>query len=681
MANARLQISELDFDQIKQNLKSYLQQQSTFQDYDFEGSGLSVLLDILAYNTHYNSYYLNMVANESFLDTAILRDSVVSHAKTLGYTPHSITAPEAIINLTIDSSNTTPDVIVVPRGTSFSSSLIDTTSYNFVLLDDATATKSGTSFYFDNLRIYEGNLPTYSFTYNQSSNPKRTFTLPDSGIDTTTIKVSVVPNSGNTLTQVYNAVTDILEVTSESAVYFLQEGKNGKFQLSFGDGVLGKALNDGSIVSVSYLITKGDAANKASSFSPNASINGLTNITVTTVSVAAGGSMRETIDSIKFGAAAQFSTQNRLVTFKDYETFLKRSYPNIDSLSVWGGEDETPPVYGKVFVSLKPKENYYITETEKQRIIDEIIKPKSIVAVSTEIIDPKYLYIIVENYVQYDKTKTTSTPVAIKNAIKNSIINYKNTYLNKFGSTFVLSKMQDYIDSVDLNTITGSETVLRLQKRFEPTLNSAATYQIEFNAPLHRGTTTNKMVSSNFSVYDEVGTLRNVIIEEIPESYTGISDIQVINAGSGYTTAPTVTITGDGVGATASAVIVNGRIQSIAITNRGINYSRAIINISGGNGYGGIATAVLDGRYGTLRTVYFDDNAERQIVNSNVGSINYDTGLVTLTNLNIISLSTFDNLVRLTIESEKGIVKSFRNTIITLDDTDTTSITTELVEI
>jgi hypothetical protein len=253
--------------------------------------------------------------------------------------------------------------------------------------------------------------------------------------------------------------------------------------------------------------------------------------------------------------------------------------------------------------------------------------------------------------------------------------------LNKFGATFVLSKMQDYIDSVDLNTITGSETVLRLQKRFEPSLNSSATYKIEFNAPLHRGTTTNKMVSSNFNVYDDVGTLRSVIIEEIPESYTGISDIQVINPGSGYTTAPTVTITGDGVGATASAVVVNGRIQSITITNRGINYSRAIITISGGNGYGGVATAVLDGRYGSLRLVYFDDNAERQIVNANVGSINYDTGLVTLTNLNIISLTTFDSLIRLTIESEKGIVKSFRNTIITLDDTDTTSITTELVEI
>jgi len=681
MANARLNISDLDFDQIKQNLKSYLQQQNTFQDYDFEGAGLSVLLDILAYNTHYNSYYLNMVANESFLDTAILRDSVVSHAKTLGYTPQSITAPEALINITIETSNTTSDVVTIPRGTTFSSSLIDTQSYSFVMLEDVTATKSGTVFYYDSVKIYEGTLPTYSFTYNQNSNPKRTFTLPDSGIDTTTIKVSVVPNSGNTLTQVYTAVTDILEINSASTVYFLQEGKNGQFQLSFGDGVLGKALDDGSIISVSYLITSGAAANKAAAFVPNSTINGLTNITVTTVTVAAGGSIRESIDSIKFGAAAQFSTQNRLVTFKDYETFLKRSYPNIDSLSVWGGEDETPPVYGKVFVSLKPKENYFITETEKQRIIDEIIKPKSIVAVSTEIVDPKYLYILVENYVQYDKTKTTSNSVAIKDAIKNSIINYKDIFLNKFASTFVLSKMQDYIDSVDLNTITGSETILRLQKRFEPSLSSASTYQIEFNAPLHRGTTTNKMVSSNFDVYDDVETLRNVIIEEIPESYTGISDIQVINPGSGYTTAPTVTITGDGVGATASAVIVNGRIQSIAITNRGINYSRAIITISGGNGYGGVATAVLDGRYGTLRLVYFDDNAERQVVNSNIGSINYDTGLVTLTNLNIISLATFDNLVRLTIESEKGIVKSFRNTIITLDDTDPTSITTELVEI
>jgi hypothetical protein len=428
------------------------------------------------------------------------------------------------------------------------------------------------------------------------------------------------------------------------------------------------------------LVTRGDAANKSNAFIPNSMIGGMSNIVIDVVNVASGGSTRETVDSIKFGASSQFLTQNRLVTFKDYESYLKKNYPSVDSLSVWGGEDQSPPAYGKVFISLKPKENYFITETEKLRIVNEIIKPKSIVAVTAEIIDPEYLYILIENYVQYDKTKTTLSPIAIKNAIRSSVLNYRDTFLNKFDATFVLSKMQDYIDSVDLNSIAGSETILRIQKRFEPTLGVGSTYRIEYNTPLHRGTTTNKLTSSLFDVNDIDGVLRSVILEETPESFTGLSEILVTNAGSGYTTAPTVTITGDGVGATASAVVVNGRIQSIAITNRGINYSRAIITVSGGNGYGCIATAVLDGRYGTLRIVYFDGNAERQTVNSNAGSIDYDTGLIILTDLKIISLATFDNLVRLTIESEKGIIKSFRNTIITLDEADTTSITTELVE-
>jgi hypothetical protein len=680
MANARLNITDLDFDQIKSNLKTYLQQQSQFQDYDFEGAGLSVLLDILAYNTHYNSYYLNMVANESFLDTALLRDSVVSHAKTLGYVPHSSSSPKSVVNVTVDTANTTPGTLTITRGTSFSSDLVDGVSYNFVVLTDVSVTKSDTKFYFENLDIYEGALVNYDYNYSQLSNPKSVFILPDRSVDTSTITVSVRPNPGNTSSAVYTKSTDILDITSTSDVYFLQEGKNTNYQIYFGDGVLGKALDDGSVISVSYLVTRGDAANKSNAFIPNSMIGGISNIVIDVVNVASGGSTRETVDSIKFGASSQFLTQNRLVTFKDYESYLKKNYPSVDSLSVWGGEDQSPPAYGKVFISLKPKENYFITETEKLRIVNEIIKPKSIVAVTAEIIDPEYLYILIENYVQYDKTKTTLSPIAIKNAIRSSLLNYRDTFLNKFDATFVLSKMQDYIDSVDLNSIAGSETILRIQKRFEPTLGVGSTYRIEYNTPLHRGTTTNKLTSSLFDVNDIDGVLRSVILEETPESFTGLSEILVTNAGSGYTTAPTVTITGDGVGATASAVVVNGRIQSIAITNRGINYSRAIITVSGGNGYGCIATAVLDGRYGTLRIVYFDGNAERQIVNSNAGSIDYDTGLIILTDLKIISLATFDNLVRLTIESEKGIIKSFRNTIITLDEADTTSITTELVE-
>jgi hypothetical protein len=679
----RLRVTELDFDTIKNNLKAFLNQQSEFTDYDFEGSGLNILLDILAYNTHYNAYYLNMVANESFLDTAILRDSVISHAKTLGYTPHSTRASVATINFTANSATSTSGTLTLPAGFGFLSNQIDSKPYNFVVLEDTTVTKANSTYYFQNLEIYEGQLTTYRFTHNSASNPKQVFTLPDANIDTTTIKVQVAPSSGNTQLTVYNLVSDILDVGVSSEVYYLQENKSGKYQIYFGNDAVGKSLPDGAIVNVTYLRTNGTAANKANNYVATSGISdslaeSITSFVIDPVSPAAGGAVRESVDDIKFGAAAQFTTQNRLVTVKDYESYLKKNYPSIDSLSVWGGEEENPPTYGKVYISLKPKENYFISETEKQRIIDEIISPKAIVAVSAEIRNPEYLYLLVENYVEYDKKKTSSTPEAIKTSIRNAVLVYRDTNLNKFDSTFVLSKLQDYIDGVDLNAITGSETVLRLQKRFEPTLGASTTYTINFNALLHRGTTTNKLTSSEFRIYDSNGAIKTVLFEEVPESFTGISEIQVTNAGNGYTTAPTVTITGDGTGAVANAIIVNGRIQGIEVTNRGINYTRAIVTISGGDGYGGSAIAVLDGRFGYLRTIYYDDNAEKQTINEQIGTINYITGAVTINDIRILSVVPNDGLIRLTIESEKGIIKSSKNTIITLDDADISSITTEL---
>jgi hypothetical protein len=255
---------------------------------------------------------------------------------------------------------------------------------------------------------------------------------------------------------------------------------------------------------------------------------------------------------------------------------------------------------------------------------------------------------------------------------------YRNTNLNKFGSTFVLSKLQDSVDGVDLNAISGSETKLYLQKRFEPTLGASTTYTINFNAPLNRGTTTNKLTSSEFRIYDSTGAIKTVLFEEVPESFTGISEIQVTNAGTGYTETPTITITGDGTGAVATAVIVNGKIQSIALTNRGINYTRAIVTITGGSGYGAAGSAVLDGKFGYLRTIYYDDNAEKQTINEQIGTINYVTGTITINDVRILSVVPTDGLIRLTIESGKGIVKTAKNTIISIDDTDTTSITTEL---
>jgi len=684
MAN-RLRVTELDFDTIKNNLKSFLNQQSEFTDYDFEGSGLNILLDILAYNTHYNAYYLNMVANESFMDTALLRDSVVSHAKSLGYTPYSTKAPVAQINFTVTTTSTTPATLTLPAGYSFLSNQIDGKSYNFVVLEDTTVTKSNTNFYFENLEIYEGQLVTYTFVHNQSTNPKQVFTLKDSNIDTTTIKVQVSPSTSNTSLTSYSKVTDILDVTYDSNAFYLQESKSGKFQIYFGNDVVGKKLADGSVVYVTYLLNNATAANKANNFVAAASTtdsigNVLTRFIINPVSAAAGGSERESVDSIKFGSAAQFSTQNRLVTFKDYESYIKKSYPSVDSLTVWGGEEETPPAYGKVYIALKPKQDYYISEAEKTRIINEIIKPKSIIAVDAIIRDPEYLYLLVQNYVEYDRKKTTQSADAIRTGIRNAILTYAQSNLNKFAATFVLSKMQDNVDAVDYNAIRGSETTLKLQKRFEPDLTKSTTYNINFNAELHRGTITNRMTSTEFDVYDSTGIRRTVLLEEVEQSYTGISSVQVTNSGTGYTVAPSVIITGDGSGAAAIATIVNGRVANITVTNRGTGYSRALISLSGGNGYGATASAILDSKIGTLRTVYYDEFVQRQTVNANAGEIYYDTGLIALNDLRVLSVASTDNMIRLTIESERGILNSAKNTIITIDETDPNCISTELTE-
>ena len=676
MAN-RLRVTELDFDQIKTNLKSFLKQQTKFQDYDFEGAGLNILLDILAYNTHYNAYYLNMVANESFLDTAILRDSVVSHAKMLNYTPYSYTAPVAVINVTIETGSSTPDSITIPKGYTFQSDVIDGTSYTFTTLNEYTVTKSGTAFYFENIEIYEGQLVTYNYSYTEIDNPKSIFIINDATVDTASIYVSVRPNPSNTQTSIYTKVTDVLDITSISEVFFLQEGRNGNYEIYFGDGVVGKKLPDGAIVSIQYLRTKGDLANKAASFIGTQNIGIYSTLTIDTVSVAAGGSINESVDSIKYSAAAQYATQNRLVTVKDYEAYIKANYPSVDSLSVWGGEDEIPKVFGKVYIALKPKTNYFISEVEKQRIIDDIINPKSIVSVQAEIRDAQYLYLSLQNVVQYDPKKTSLDEQSLKNLIKQSIINYKTTNLDKFNSTFVLSKAQDAIDSTS-TSIVGSETIVRLQRRFAPKLNESASYTIKYNVPIHRGTITNKLTSTQFTVFDATGVVRTAVFDEAPQSYTGISEIQITNPGTGYTSAPTITINGDGVNAAAEAVIVNGQIQTIRITNRGVDYTRATVTISGGEGYGAETVAVVDGRTGTVRTIYYDTLAQRQIINANAGTIDYNNGIITLDNIRILSVDSDDSLIRLNIESEKGIIQTTRDTIITIDLDDPTSISTTL---
>jgi hypothetical protein len=542
-------------------------------------------------------------------------------------------------------------------------------------------TKSGSNYFFEDINFYEGQLVTYQYTQDNSSNPKQTFVIPDANVDTNTIKISVKPSSANTQTTVYNKVTDILDVTAESEVYFLQEHRSGKFQIYFGDNTIGKKIDDGSIVTMTYLVTNGSLANGVDVIIPTATLNGLSNFTVNVIDPAAGGSDREGVDEIKQSSASQFATQNRLVTFKDYETYIQKNYPALDSISVWGGEDQVPPVYGKVFVSIKPKSGFFISETEKKRIIDDIVKPKSIVAVQTQLVDPNFLYLLVNSYVKYDPRKTPLSLDAIKVNIRNSITTYRDVNLNKFSARFVLSKLQDSIDGSNLNAIVGSETTVRLQKRFLPLINENKNYNIEFNAPLRRGTITNKLSSTSFAVYDVDGVVRTVVLDEIPQSSSGISSIEVNDAGSGYVTAPTITISGDGSGAEAEAILLNGRIQSINITKRGTDYTRAIVTISGGSGYGATAVVVIDGRIGSLRTIYYDSNAERQVVDSDVGFIDYDRGTIQIYDIKILSVNSIDGYIRLSIESEKGIIETVRNTIITIDETDPTAITVDLIKI
>jgi hypothetical protein len=679
----RLRVTELDFDTIKQNLKTFLNQQSEFTDYDFEGSGLNILLDVLAYNTHYQAYYLNMVANESFLDTALLRDSVISQAKVLGYVPYSRKAPRAIINFTANTSSNAVATLTIPKGYRFLSEQVDGVSYGFVTLTETKVTKANNDFTFLNLPIYEGQLVTYSYTHNESTNPKQVYTLPDTEIDTTTISVTVQPSPSNTDITVYSLATDSSNTTTKSEVFYLQEGKSQQYDIYFGNNVIGKKLPDGAIVTVQYVVTNGEAANKANNFVATETLvdslgNTQTDFIINPINSASGGAERESVDNIKFAAPLLYTTQNRLITFSDYEAYISKNYPAVDSVSVWGGEDESPPKFGVVYIALKPKDGYFLSDNEKQRIIDEIIKPKAIVAIQTVIREPEYLYLKVLSNVRYSAKKTTLTEDQLKTLIRNSILTYKTTNLDKFGAQFILSRVQDTIDKVDTNSIIGSSVSVLLQKRFTPSLNKSTPYVIDFSVPLRRGTIGNKLTSTYFTVVDSQGIDRSVQFDEIPQSFSGVSTIQVTNPGSGFTSSPTITIVGDGAGATAAATIVNGQIQNIEVINRGIDYTRATVSISGGGGYGAAAVASVDGRVGTIRTVYYDNFAQRQIVDENAGEIDYNSGKITISNILIKDVESADNEIRVTIESEKDIINSVKNTIISIDENDPSSISTTL---
>lgn len=681
----KLVVSELDYDTILANLRSFLQSQDEFTDYDFEGSGLSVLLRVLAYNTHYQAYYMNMLANESFLDTAQLRNSVVSHAKSIGYTPYSKKAPIATINFIVNSENSTAGTLTIPRGYSFLSNLIDGKAYKFIVMDAQTVSKVNGKYTFEGLEIYEGSLASYTYIQEDLTNPKQLYTIPDSSVDTSTIKITVSPSVSNTYSTTFSRATDIVDIDSTSNVYFLQEGMNNLYQVYFGDDIIGSKIPDGGVVRLSYLVTNADSANKANNFIGSTALTDslsevITSFSVEPVMAAAGGADRESVDSIKYSAPLTYASQNRLVTYKDYENYIMKSYPVIDSISVWGGEDQDPPVYGKVFISIKTKNNYYISETEKTSIIENIINPKAIVTIKSEIIEPDYLYLQVSTNVQYDQSYTTLTSEELKSRVISTINLYNTTYLNKFGSRFITSKLQESINNIDTSAIIGCDSTIKAEKRITPILGSLNNYEIYFDIPLKQGNYSNKLTTSEFSTYDN-GTLRNVTIEEIPNSFTGITSINIINPGMKFTSTPEVIITGDGSGATAEAIVTNGKIEEIKILTPGLDYSYANITLSGGGGYSFEGEAVIDNKIGILRTVYYNSAGERKVVDSNTGTINYDKGTVIITDILINSVNTSDGKIKINCPINTGIITSNKNSILTIDENDTYAITATITSI
>ena len=685
MTESKIQITELEFKTIKENLKNYLKTREEFTDYDFEGAGLNILLDILAYNTHYMSYYTNMIANEMFLDTADLRQSVVSHAKLLGYTPRSRVAPIARVNIEITPpAGDTQNLILIPRFTRFRSENISGTNYPFVLLQDKVITKANNKFTYPNAVIKQGTPLVYTFAVDNVSNPRQRFKIPDIGIDTSTIEVTVQQSSTNLTTQKYILAEDASAVDSNSTVYYIDEVDNGKYQIYFGDGVIGKKLEDGNLVVVTYLITDGPLANRANTFTMIDVIEGFNNVAVTTIQTAASGADIESIESIRFSAPKGYLSQNRAVTKNDYIAIINKKYPYFDSVTVWSGEEENPPEIGRVYISAKPRDGFEITQTEKEFIKETVLKPIGILTITPEFRDADYNYLNLTVKSTYDPAKTNKTPSQVESVIKAAVTSFVNLELNKFNASFRSSRLIRRIDDSD-PSILSTELNVFVEKKIKPLLNaSARSYTLDFGVPLIRGTTDNRLYSSpEFTVFDSMDTLRSCFIEEVPFSFSGIDSIEILNPGTNYTETPTIEIVGDGTGATATAVINNGTIRSINVDKRGFEYTTATVKISGGGpeARGATAKVVVQGKSGTLRSYYFDENQQKVILRDNIGTINYEDGTVVLNNVNFFDILNDSKQLSIHAKPQTTVFQSVRNKVITMKYDDPQSIIVELTPI
>jgi len=593
-AKGKMVITDLDFDQIKTNLKTYLQSQKEFTDYDFTGSGLSILLDLLAYNTHYNAFMANMLANEMFLDSAVKRASIGSHAKALGYTPTGVRAPTAYLNILV--SDATGASITMNIGHAFTST-VSGNNYQFVNTSERILTPTAGVFTFANIPVYEGTWTTSRFTVNTEDVDQK-FIIPNVNVDITTLQISIQTSTTDTTLVTYTKANNIVEVKPTTTAFFIQETLDDQWQIYFGDGVVGKSLVNGNIVIAKYVITNGPDANAATLFQSASNISGFSDITVTTASAASGGATAETDKSIKFNAPFSYAAQNRAVTAQDYRVIIPQLYSNISSISVWGGEYASPAVYGKVYISIIPKTGSTLTTSTKTEIVN-LLDSYNVASITPVIVDAETTKIIPTITFKYDSSSTTKTKEDLASEITTKITSYSNDTLEKFESLFRHSVFTTMIDDVN-PAILSNITNIKMSKTFTPTLATDTKYTISFSNALYH--------PHSGHMASQTGTTPNGILTSSGFTQTGKT--------------PTYYLDDDGAG---------------------------------------------------LVWIYYISASEKVYESASVGTINYTTGEVVLTKLDIATIGDVDSLtstiIRLTVTPASDDVVPVRNQVLAIDTT------------
>ena len=590
MANNKIITTDLDFDNIKNNLKGYLQGQDTFKDYDFEGSGLNILLDVLAYNTHYEALHSNMAVNESFLDSASKRNSVVSIAKELGYTPTSVRASQATINFSVVNYTGPETLLELPKYTPFSTT-INKVTYRFYTTENyyayrTTTTNQGEAFFFTNVVIKEGK--PLSNTYLVSDTAR--YIIPNTDVDLTTLRVTVQENSTSTAYEAFTISDSILNVDTTSAVFFIKEIDNKLYEIEFGNGVVGKALNAGNVVNIEYMVCNKDMANGARIFSydgPDYAGNASVNFVI----AASEGADIESIDSIKWNAPRYYTAQNRCITTDDYKSVVYKYYPNAEAVNVWGGEQNVPPTYGDVYVAVKPFGKDVLTQQEKDFLLNDVLQNRKALTMHVKMVDAEFIKVQLDVAFYYDKTKTARSPSDLASLVRATIADYNQSTLTKFDGVLKYSNLSTNIDETEPSIVSNIMTV-KLHRTIEPAFNQAPDYVVNLVNPIYNsGLPEESILSTGIFVQD---TASLCYIDDIPTEGSNIGKLRLfyfldniktfikyvgtVNYTSGLITINNLTITGTETG-TFKLVIKPQSNDVTSARNQIVMIDETLINV------------------------------------------------------------------------------------------------------